>query len=181
MTLEELLTKNPELADDHTLVKYGAAFLKDTMTIKSALIEYDEESVGWLAGPFAGKYGIITIIDWSMWTKLGTNAQLVEDVKKRLRKEERKIAASTTREDHKRQKWIKAQLASTDEEILQYWIESATQELPVALRIMGNDDSSFTRFCATVEEAIEVYDLLMACQPVNHQRDVMPMGFKFTN
>ena len=57
-----------------------------------------------------------------------------------------------------------------------------TREKPVSLRLNrfgGNDNWSL--FFATVAEAEEMLDLMTACQPLDWDRDVVGLGFTFTN
>jgi len=55
-----------------------------------------------------------------------------------------------------------------------------TAETPVALRLYGNDDTSYTKFYPTVEAAQAELDLFLACEPLDFQ-DVLDAGFRFTN
>lgn len=60
-------------------------------------------------------------------------------------------------------------------------VDGPTTDYPVAVACYGNDDTSYTKYCATVEEAMELVSLLEATQPLDFGKDFLPMGFVFTN
>jgi len=52
---------------------------------------------------------------------------------------------------------------------------------PFRIYIAGNDDSSWSAFFASRQEARDTLALLEAGEPLDMQRDVFPLGFKFSN
>ena len=60
-------------------------------------------------------------------------------------------------------------------------IDRPTVEKPFALKLAGNDDVSYTKFYATLEEAQAELSLFTADQPLNFPLYVQENGFAFTN
>jgi hypothetical protein len=54
-------------------------------------------------------------------------------------------------------------------------------EKPIRLWLLGNDDTSYSRWFASEQQAREFLDLLVACQPLNFTKDVIDSHFTFTN
>lgn len=56
----------------------------------------------------------------------------------------------------------------------------ATLSHPFAIRLFGNDDTSYTACFRTSKEAAEVMELLKAAEPL-HFNEIGPFGFLFSN
>jgi len=56
-----------------------------------------------------------------------------------------------------------------------------TREKPVCLRVNRGGNDNWALFFATVDEAESTAALLEACQPLDWDRDVLPLGFAFVN
>lgn len=60
-------------------------------------------------------------------------------------------------------------------------IEVATVDYPFALKLSGNDDSTYTKFYPTLEAAQADLQLMLDMQPCNFDLHVGDNGFVFTN
>ena len=60
-------------------------------------------------------------------------------------------------------------------------IDRPTLEFPIAPKLAGNDDSTYTKFYPTLEAARAELDLFLADQPLNFDLHVSENGFVFTN
>lgn len=56
-----------------------------------------------------------------------------------------------------------------------------TIEFPVSCKIFGIDDASYSKFYATIEEAVEDMKLILVCQPIDLWNDLINDKWIFTN
>lgn len=175
MTLDEYLAIHPEMEGQS---EYARSLTHGS--VRSALLEYTEETAGWLAPPYADKYGLLIIQDCRKWSFRYWSLRSVHDLIAEMRK---KAVAARRRQEFMQIKPGKGRgiLDMTDAEIESLLREDPTKEYPFRLRIMGLDDSSWSLCYPSLEEASETFDLLMACAPVDHFKDVLPLGVFFTN
>jgi hypothetical protein len=73
------------------------------------------------------------------------------------------------------------ELKEWEQNVKRYKTDVATVEKPFALYIAGNDDSTWTKFFATLEDAKSELKLLEMCQPINYILHIVDNGFVFTN
>ncbi|OHD25096.1 MAG: hypothetical protein A2Y38_02825 [Spirochaetes bacterium GWB1_59_5] len=59
--------------------------------------------------------------------------------------------------------------------------EAGTEDHPFRLWVYGNDDTSYSKWFRTREEAEAFIDLLETAEPLDMQRDFLDFGFTFTN
>ena len=158
--------------------------------IAEGMLQFDETAAHF-AGPFAGGYAYYRLADmrdmpgwaplvsvaehrqqnrfsphclpWRLRTQYGKPAESEEHLQKRL-------ALLTAKE---RKEW--------DARVKDFALDMPTVEFPFALKLAGNDDSSYTKFYPTLEAARAELDLFLADQPLNFDLYVAENGFVFTN
>lgn len=73
-------------------------------------------------------------------------------------------------------------LESNDRYLLKFkgLIDGPTSKTPFSLRLFGNDDTSYSKFYGTLEEAQGELDLLLQAEPIRFE-ELKALGFVFTN
>jgi hypothetical protein len=158
--------------------------------IEEGMLAFDE-SAAHFAGPFEGGfcyYRLADMRDMPGWGPLSTVAELQQrqrfshqNLPRRIRSQFGQPAQS---EEH-----LQKRLALLTPKELKVWqegkdkwrIDRPTLEFPIALKLAGNDDSTYTKFYPTLEAARAELDLFLADQPLNFDLHVSENGFVFTN
>ena len=73
------------------------------------------------------------------------------------------------------------ELMAWEARVAAHKIETTTVEFPFALKLSGNDNSTYTKFYPTLEAAQADLQLMLDMQPCNFQLHVYENGFVFTN
>jgi hypothetical protein len=102
-------------------------------------------------------------LPWRLKTQYGKPAESEEHLQKRL-------ALLTAKE-----------LKEWEKRIAAHRLDMPTLEFPYALKLAGNDDSTYTKFYPTLEAAQAELDLFLSDQPLNFPLHVHENGFVFTN
>lgn len=142
----------------------GPQILKEGMLLFSA-----ETAHGW-AGPFEGGYAQFVLQDYTNATfQAGKNqGKRMVDVYRQLDLETQEKIDRGYYEYHKSEHpWF-----CTDQPSI---------EKPFKLYMVGNDDTSYSKFYATAQEALNDIELFSAMEPLNFWEVVDGFGFIFTN
>jgi len=146
--------------------------------IDCGMLEFTPETAHNWAGPYPGNCSDWWLEDYRLhrWYKqpFGTRQANYERQQEQW---EKYAAKAKTKRDRKRwEKLLKNLTVDNTEDNYSH----PTDETPIALRLHGNDDTSYTKFYPTVEAARKDLDLFLACEPLDFQ-DVKDAGFGFTN
>ncbi len=120
-------------------------------------VEYDERSWHYLNPPVDERYAEVFLFDFSPSSELLETAY---SVVQRMR---------YCPVERRRRKTV-----MTDDELLRI---SGTPTVEYPIRVILEGKYIYERYFATREEALEVVEILMAGQPLDHERDVAPFGF----
>ena len=156
---------------------YGAEMA--TGHVHGVMLQFTEETAGRWGGPFEGGYCACVVYDYQNdptfkhWMPLRTIAQHKEAKFKDYQKNVRKHAAYYTSKRSRKS-------APKSPEDIKY-IDVPTVESPIGVVCYGNDDTSYTKYVPTIEDAMELVALLEAGQPLDFEKDFLPLGFVFTN
>jgi len=161
----------------HPTEGYGTALA--TGHVHGTMLQFTPETARRWGGPFEGGYCACVIYDYTNdptfkhWLPLPTLAQYKEARFKDRQKSARKYPA------YYGSKRSKKNAPKGPEDIT--FIESPTAETPIGVKCYGNDDTSYTLYVATIAEAMDLVALLEAAQPLDFEKDFLPLGFVFTN
>ena len=163
MTYEQWQKLYPECRYAAGLCSYKT-HIPGARIIVTGMLEFTADSAYNLAEPFDGNCGAISLIDCSN-AVIYVNGKYcnmldINDEHEALKKAkiERGFYGGTYEPPNDR----------------------PTKLLPFALKIYGNDDSSYSKFYATEQEALSDFVLLEACQPIDF-KEIYGFGFIFTN
>lgn len=144
--------------------------------LRVGMLAFNEETACAWGGPFEGGYAGYTLKDYRVSAPHSGLHYLVQNdlyLSERLRKRQVLIERLKMPSKADKQKHY---------EIFNDVIDFATTAKPIRLYMFGNDDTSFSKFYATTEEALAEVDLLEACEPLDFYKDLMALeGFVFTN
>jgi hypothetical protein len=147
--------------------QYTERMSKEEDSVFSTMLEFYPEDAEMWAGPFNELYAFLTIDDCRINWRL--------DTLKDLRKGEEKSFAKMKRE-YANCKRMRKYIKNYE---FHWHLVQPTVENPIRVYICGNDDCSYSAFFPTLEEAKELVDSLIACQPLT--REDIVQSFKFTN
>ncbi len=140
--------------------------------LRVGMLEFTEETAHHWAGPFEGGYAAYKLMDYRIFSRFsGPEFLRLNDlsIQEKMRKREQ------------------LKHLSKKERLAHYWIFSdevdfPTTEKPIRLYVYGNDDTSFSKFYATTEEAVAELNLLEGCGALDFNKDFLALGgFVFTN
>jgi hypothetical protein len=149
--------------------QYTERMSKGEGSVFSTMLEFYPDDAAMWAGPFNEKYAFLSIDDCRVTWSLDTLAELRAGEEKELAKRKREAANHGCKRERKR-------LARYE---FHWHLVQPSVERPIRVYICGNDDSSYSAFFPTLEEAREHVDLLIACQPLT--REDIIHTYKFTN
>lgn len=155
MTPKEYLEKHPG-----RLAEYAIGLSKHMLEPK--MLAFTEETACNWGGSFDPNFALCGIRDYR------------EDVLQSIKAYQQAIFKSAEkRRSRAKTKREKSSGPQSPEEVV---VESPTMEFPFAVKLYGNDDTSYTRFCATLKDAQEVVALLEAGQPLDFNKDFLALG-----
>lgn len=185
MTLEEYWKKYP---DKNILRCHYYKNKDESAVIDEGMLQFDEDTGCNLAGPYTGNYAYYAIIDGRVLA--GRKLLTIDEENKRLRFStywlpfRLKFGEPAKNEEH-----LQTRLAlltnkerKERERILErHRIDVPTVENPFMLHIAGNDDSTWTKFLPSYEEAVKELNLLESLQPLCWHLTIHTNNFVFTN
>jgi hypothetical protein len=158
------------------IFKYGNQVFISDRTDENILdihmFQFNEETACHWGGPFDGGFAFGMLInnllpDASKRIRiLPSKKDLQEEKIKKIRKTEYEFPVGK-----KRTELIK---------LLDLPYDGPTQEKPFQIYLMGNDDTTYSKFFSNYEDAREEFDLLKFCQPLDMVKDIYPT-YLFTN
>ncbi len=185
MQLDEYRLLYPtEIVHSCTLTKSDGT----SALVREGMLKFDDSACDW-AGPFEGDYAYFCILDERHLpgtNKLKSLAQLREEARFCHYNMPRTAGfhnpATSEAQLQKRLKDLTPkELREWEAKIAAWHPEHAWIECPFTLYLCGNDDFSYSKWFPTLEAAHEEVELLLACEPLNTQRDIRDNGFVFTN
>lgn len=148
------------------LIKYPmepstiSAVYDDCPVIAEGMIQFTSESSYRWAGPYPGDYVLLEVSDYS-------NAKFIKNGRKLL------DVWAENEEDKKRQaKFFKKEY--------HYYPEYPTISHPVKLWMCGNDDTSYSKFYKTRQDALDELELFTSFEPLDF-KIIYDFNFVFTN
>lgn len=131
----------------------------DSSSLRGGLIQFTEATAHNWTGPFEGNYAAYMVTDCRIAPhyKLTT----VEDQHQSYLK-----IVSGCKKRHNSPPWRPC---------------GPSIEFPICLGVYGNDDTSYSCFFSSIEKTLDMVELLEANQPLDFNRDFLPLGFVFTN
>lgn len=173
--------------------KYERVYCKQTSgmpaLIAEGMVEFDEYSANWLAGPFKGNFAYFMLqycntIPW----KLKSEKETLENfrfshynIPNYIHKGFKGPAGNEIQ--------LQKRLSTLTEKEKKYWensvnkkyIKCPTIENPIRFYICGNDDTSYSKFFPSQELALDELALLVSMQPIDYTLCLTENGFVFTN
>lgn len=141
---------------------------RNVVILSQGLLSFTKETAYNWAGPFDGGYAQFVLSDHSNELKLPyLYKNLGIDCKLRLEADQQFFAIE------------KAKALKTKKEF-KIPNDIPTIDKPIRLWILGNDDTSYSKFYKTKEEALEELNLFIANEPLEFSI-VYDFGFVFTN
>jgi hypothetical protein len=166
LTREEYKALYPNQTDYATTLATNISYPGNVM-IKHGLLKFTDETAYRWSGPFEGGYAVFRIQDFTNGTihrHQGKGKNVIEYFEQC--NEERKAKAA--RSIYPNQRYYPLE-------------DIPTREFPVELRMYGNDDTSWTKWYRSVEEALEEFALFEMAQPLDFDEVIRGFGFSFTN
>lgn len=141
------------------------------------MLVFTEETAHWWAGPFAGNTAYFCLSDWSQCLYGGRKNnpnynRLVLDVWDENYK--RYQDREARRAPYKETPYSKAPVYLPIH-------DQVTKEKPIKLYLCGNDDTSYSKFYVTREEAMEEFELFSNNEPLHAGELINDFNFIFTN
>lgn len=160
----------------------------NSAVIVEGMLQFDD-TADIFAGPFEGGYAHFALTDHRNLPGPYGSVQLVAWHLERFRMSHWNFPLGVYKEPAENEAHLQRRLAKLSPKELRAWearvaachIETTTVEFPFALKLSGNDDSTYTKFYPTLEDANHDLQLMLDMQPCNFQLHVDENGFVFTN
>lgn len=162
---------------------------RGTHVLAEGMLHFDESACSF-GGPFEGNYCYFDLQNYSQrpdWTltTIARRKELFRFDHWRLPFRLRSMYSQPAQnEEHLRRRLAHMtgkELHEWEQNLTGFILDIPTEDKPVALRLAGNDDSTYTKFFAALPEAQEELQLLELDQPLNFLTHVRNNGFVFTN
>lgn len=160
LTIEEFKTKYP---GEFCWASFKETIHPGTELILEGLLQFTPETAHNWAGPLYGGYAQFVLTDW-------TNSKFSAGADKGKRVLEVWAAGDKERQ---------AKALRRGEEFHPY-NDRPSLERPVRLWMMGNDDTSYSKFYTSVQEAMDEITLFIANEPLEF-KVIWDFNFIFTN
>lgn len=142
--------------------------------LSSGMLKFSDETACHLAGPFDGNYGEFIIQDHTnaviTYGKHKGKNLLITQEELRIEKARKLEYMVYPNMSEKRKKAL-----------MNYDDPCPTVSNPISFRIYGNDDSSWSKFYADKESAIEELELFISAEPIDFYEVIKGFKFVFTN
>lgn len=149
--------------------------------IRSGVIQFTPETACAWGGPFEGGVAGYVLMDTRLWNPKGYRPPFVESQQKALTLIQGWIAGRPRAEDKALYlEWL-SRAEDGDADVVHLVTEYGTAEHPYRIWMFGNDDTSYSRWFATQEEAEDFVALMEAAEPLDFVTDFLPFGWTFTN
>lgn len=151
--------------------------------IEYGMIQFDEPSANYLAGPFQGHFGFYQIID-HLQRQLYSPLKTLQQLQEQNSLSHRHFPHNLYQNPAKDQTHLQTRLNKLSSKQRKEWQNSVnlfkndqpSTNYPISIRISGNDDSSYIAFFPNQQSAINEIHLLLLIQPINI-KDILSIGF----
>jgi len=147
--------------------------------LRQGVIQFTAETACNWGGPFAGNVASYVLRDMRLAYPTFLYQPIAKSQEEAAKILTNCLAAKTRHADQHRAMLVQVEAGNAD--VIHQVTERGTAEHPFHIWIMGNDDTSYSKWFATEAEANEVLDLLEAAEPVDFDKDFLPLGWTFTN
>lgn len=156
LTIEEFERIYPDAF--HWESRKNIEFGSNARVKEEGFLEFTVDTASIFAGPFAGNHAMFFLKD--------NTETLVPVINEKTKAREKvKLIEANDR------------FYQNNPELI---VEGATSAKPYSLYLCGNDDTSYTKFYASIAEAEQELELLKTNEPLEF-KDIMDLGFVFTN
>lgn len=149
--------------------------------IREGMLVFNEETACCWGGPYPCNTAHFILVDCREWSDKWcgrTLAAAQADARVRL---EQWIATATHAEARVFYQGMLARVNAGDHATIHQLEERGTIEYPIRIWVLGNDDTSYSKWFATVEEAEELLTLMEDKGPLDFEQDFLPFTWTFTN
>ncbi len=139
------------------------------------MIQFTPETSSIWGGPFPDHHAMFVLLD-----ETKRNFRSFELAKKDARE---KLLGYISAKTERKGEFVEMleRLEAGDSDVVHDVEECGTAEFPFRIWMMGNDDTSYSKWFRTRKEAEQLLELLEANQPLNFYKDFLPFGWTFTN
>ena len=180
MTIDEYQALYPtEYVMRSTLTKAD----KMSAVIVDGMLKFDETACCW-GGPYEGDFAYFAIKDNRNLAGLCRLKTHAEHLQRTRFAPFGRFKDSAQSEEHLQKRLVEfsvKQLKEWEHRLQSWKVDCPTIEKPFSFYLSGNDDTSHTKFYATLEEAQAELELFLSMEPLNMWLHIIENEFVFTN
>ena len=180
MTLEEYFQLPEVQADPETprhrdggLLHRGAGLHPGV--IREGMLLFTAETASSWGGPFPGNAAHFMLLDQRTWSNKRSGRPFADAHQAALAR----INQPGYRCRNRTQ--LREELERGNPDVVHQFEECGTREYPIRIWVMGNDDTSYSKWFKTVEEAEALLTLLEGAGPLDYNKDFHAYEWTFTN
>jgi hypothetical protein len=137
--------------------------------LSEGMLQFTEETACCWGGPYDGNYAHFILIDYTDAT-FGGGRDKGKKCLETWKNREKEIQSKIERGHYEYTKTVPYR-----------YDDSPSLEKPIRLWMLGNDDTSYSKFYKTEQEALEELQLFIGNQPLDFHQVVNDFHFYFTN
>ena len=149
--------------------------------IREGMLEFNEETACSWGGPYPCNTAHFMLVDQRVWSYKFSGQPLADAREAALETVHGWLSRKPSKaEGDKYREWLD-RIEAGDADIIHIATERGTQEYPIRIWVMGNDDTSYSKWFKTVEEAEALLTLMEGMGPLDFAKDFMAFEWTFTN
>lgn len=143
------------------------------------MLQFDETASSW-AEPFPGGYAYCIVLDYR--TARAGNESYCRALDRALELDIRELKKQILLpKKERRPRWQNYSTDQLEGFLDNFPMENATSRYPIRIWVMGTDNTSYSKFVPSEEEALDEVALMEACQPLNMRKDIHESDYISTN
>lgn len=171
-------TSHPEA--DHYRQVLGAGLPPSAGEIREGMLQFKDGSA-W-GGPYPGQCAHFILLDQRVWGHKHSGPSLADAREAALTTLRGWLTSSfLLKGEHEHFEKMRGRVEAWDADAIHQITERGTQEYPIRIWCMGNDDTSYSKWFKTVEEAEALLKLLESFDDLRFIEDFLGFDWTFTN
>ena len=162
---------------DHYRKALGYNAPLDPGVVRQGMLQFHNE-IGW-GGPYPGNTAHFLLLDQRVWSNKDSGPTLAAARDEALERMHGWLAGKPR--DRKHYERMLQRLEAWDADVIHQVTERGTQEYPIRIWCMGTDDTSYSKWFQTVEDAENLLTLLESFENLDFATDFLAFDWTFTN
>lgn len=149
--------------------------------IRDGMLVFNEATACSWGGPYPCNTAQFRLVDSREWSNKWCGRTLAAAQKDALGLLDGWLAQKPRHEERDRYLAMRAEVEKGNHAVIHQLEERGTVEYPIRIWMLGNDDTTYSKWFATLEEAEDLLTLMENMGPLDFTEDFLPFIWTFTN